>query len=143
MPHDLKLSPFSPQKKQLKATLIFTKHSYMHTWKHRCKAVGLMTKTDLTTFVHRGQDPRSGPDLMTCQLQPSISQLDQPLCSTDNSWHSPTWMPRSGGKAVSARGGGGVLTLSYGVRNYSQFPCLCLERRNRLRLRLCRSLLKL
>lgn len=106
MPHDLKLSPFSPQKKQLKATLIFTKHSYMHTWKHRCKAVGLMTKTDLTTFVHRGQDPRSGPDLMTRQLQPSISQLHQPLCSTDNSWHSPTWMPRSGGKAVSARGGG-------------------------------------
>lgn len=44
---------------------------------------------------------RSEPNLMTCQSQPTDSPLHQPICSTDNSWHGPPWMPRSRGDVVS------------------------------------------
>lgn len=146
MPHDFKLSLFW-SKKQLKATLLF--------WCSVCITLGSMAQSR-----HGNMDPssslvqqsriwsymhihRSGPDLMTSQLQPSFSQLHQPLCSTDNSWHGPPMNAKVRGRG--GRWGGGFppcMTLSYGVMYYSQFPCLWWERRNRLCFSLCRSLFK-
>lgn len=49
---------------------------------------------------------RSGPDRKTCQLEPSISQLHQPLCSTENSLHGGCQ-----GQGVRLVSGGDVFDL--------------------------------
>ncbi len=135
----------SHPKKQLKATLIFclynsgfkdTKHSYMHTWKRRYRTVGLMTKRDLSTFVHRGQDPTSWP----ANYNPASANYTSRSALQITVGVAPHGCWGQGGEAVSGGMFWPCMTLSYGLRDYSQFPCLWLERRNRLHLRLCKSL---